>query len=242
MIKKIMLASCLLVASMASQAALISYNGYERDTAKNYVTGGGLEWLKWDETKGSSIEAALSTHASQGWRLASNLEMAELFNNFQFSSTVFGNNENISQNVSTPWSTNESGVHTVFLSLFGTTSIGGNVCTSSRSKQCYAENDNWIASAAIFGADLDGDLNYNYAFVVDDRTYFDWSGYRTNEQHEVMISSDYIEKRDGLTGVGVALVRVSNSTSVAVPTPGPIGLLALGLVALGYRRRQVLGR
>ena len=76
MLMKTFIASCLLVTSMASQAAIISHYGYERDSASNIVTGGGLEWLKWDVTKGLSINAALAAYSADGWMLASNSQMA----------------------------------------------------------------------------------------------------------------------------------------------------------------------
>ena len=63
MLKKILVASCLLVTSMASQATIISHFGYERDSASNIVRGGGLEWLMWDVTKGMSINEALAAYS-----------------------------------------------------------------------------------------------------------------------------------------------------------------------------------
>jgi len=36
-------------------AGLITYNGHTLDENTNIVTGGGLEWLQWTETKGQSV-------------------------------------------------------------------------------------------------------------------------------------------------------------------------------------------
>lgn len=44
------------------------------------------------------------------------------------------------------------------------------------------------------------------------------------------------------TSAGVALVRTAIPDPVAVPAPSSIVLLTLGLIALCYRRRQMLGR
>lgn len=93
MLKKTLVASCLLVASMSSQATIISYDGYQRENGGectdaekvckyNIVTDGKLEWLMWDVTKGMSIDSSLDFYKPGLWRLASNSEMEGLFSVF----------------------------------------------------------------------------------------------------------------------------------------------------------------
>ncbi len=243
MIKKIMLASCLLVASMASQAALISYNGYERDTAKNYVTGGGLEWLMWDVTKGVGINSALDAHTAQGWRLATNLEMATLFNKFLFGSTIFTSDEYASMRSQTPWSPLENSPNLAFMSLFGTTGSDTRACGAQNPHVCYPNGDYQVAAKASYGSDDNHDGMYGSASVFDDSTKWTSWGGTTYAAGAAGLWGNSVDPRYNCTECGVALVRnVGQTAPIAVPTSGSIGLLALGLVALGYRRRQVSRR
>lgn len=236
MIKKIMLASCLLVASMASQAALISYNGYERDTTKNYVTGGGLEWLMWDVTNGMSINSALSLYSSQGWRLASNDQIAALFNKFEFGKNDWDNRETSEQTSIVAWNAAEwAGAHYHFINLFGATHSSS--CTD---RYCYAGSDPWITSLAFYGSDADMDSKIQRAQVLDDATFFGRFS-ASYENHVAVLTAD-VSTGAGATNHGVALVRATSTPPSVVPTPGSIGLLALGLVALSVRRRHGLGR
>jgi len=245
MIKKIMLASCVLVASMTSQAALISYNGYERDTAKNYVTGGGLEWLKWDVTKGMSINSALSAYESQGWRLASNDDMAILFNQFKFGKSDWHALENVVQSHSTPWgSGDELSSHVAFISLFGVINTVDSYwyCRESRRVDCTPPHDAYTMVAALYGHDSNKNGLFNFASIFDDYSWIDENGTLFLENGHALKFADHYHSSFYTLNSGVALVRDITPDPVAVPTPGPIGLLALGLLALGYRRRQVLGR
>jgi hypothetical protein len=241
MLKKLVILTGLLLTSVTAQASLISHFGYERDSAANVVTGGGLEWLKWDVTKGMSINSALSTHAAQGWRLASNVEMAALFNTFQFSSNVFTGVERLSQSVASPWSLSEDNNYIRFQDLFGRTYAHANVCTAQKVVDCYSATDNYITTRAWFGSDDDKDNKFKLAEVLDDFKFITPNVVAFKEAY-ASISGDHAAPTDASRYVGVALVRTFDTAPVAVPTPGPIGLLALGLVALGYRRRQVLAR
>lgn len=243
MLKKLVLMSGLLLTSLSAQATLISHFGYERDSASNIVTGGGLEWLKWDVTKGMSINSALASYASQGWRLASNDEMAFLFNQFKFGKSDWHANESVTQSIQLPWNSGDAlSSHAMFTNLFGVTRTFS--CSlDGRTTLCWSDSDPQLYSLALFGADSNRNGMYNMALVQDDahRVGSDPRVRLTFDNHEASLSSD-LWSPDTSAYRGVALVRNYVPDNVAVPTPGSIGLLALGLVALGYRRRHVLGR
>ena len=69
---------------LAVMAIPTSSIAYVLDETTNIVTdeASGLEWLKWTETSNLSINAALSTYKDDGWRMASNADMALLLNDF----------------------------------------------------------------------------------------------------------------------------------------------------------------
>lgn len=244
MLKKIVLLSSLLVTSLSAHATLISHFGYERDSASNVVIGGGLEWLKWDVTKGLSIDSALDLYASDGWRLASNVDMASLFNSFVFGNTDGWNaNEEEFQRSELPWNSGDEYSHHIkFMELFGVTRRSS--CADyGVTAYCYSDDDPLIGSYAFFGADNNENDRYNLAEVLDDYTLLGANGAVTwYGWHNAVLNQDRFSRSHPYSHVGVSLVRNYVPDPVAVPTPGSIGLLALGLVALGYRRRQVLGR
>jgi len=226
---------------MASQAALISYNGYERDTAKNYVIGGGLEWLMWDVTKGMTINSALSAHDALGWRLASNIEMAALFNKFKFSSTSFTSAERGSQITRLTWDPTELSPHRAFVTLFGNTYPYDDTCKSLAQQSCFEPTDSYLVSSVIYGSDDNRNNLYKLAQVSDDYTER-YLGQKLMNNGEASLYGDWYYGEEAESWRGVALVRATSIPPSVVPTPGSIGLLALGLVALCYRRRQMLGR
>lgn len=240
MFRKLVLLSTLLLTSVSTQAALISHFGYERDSASNIVIGGGLEWLKWDVTEGMSISSALSSYASQGWRLASNYEMASLFNRFSFGATDWSADEKVNKNASLPWNSgDEFSTHAAFIRLFGSTAQWS--CLGAQ-EHCPTVEDSMHISTALFGDDANRNGYYNRADVGDDYLHYFNNGRYTTFDHWASMGADhYWLASMNMDSVGVALVRTHVPNNAAVPTPGTIGLLALGLVALGYRR-HVLGR
>lgn len=239
MLKNIILLSGLLVASMNAQAALISHFGYERDSASNIVKGGGLEWLKWDVTKGMSINKALTDYSSQGWRLASSVDMAALFNAFSFGINTWTSNEQVSQYAGLPWDSSENNSpHASFTLMFGATDKSS--CSDVWSSGCYVAYDPKNESHAFFGSDLNSNGIYNLASVKDDNTR-DYGWAKGSTGHQAYMYAEAVSRDYSYALYGVALVRSASPQPGTVDTPGSIGLLVLGLAALGYRRRQVLG-
>ena len=115
MIKQMTLAIITLMVSVSVYAGPITYNGYTLAEGSNYVTGGGLEWLRWDETTGKTIAEALQENS--GWRIATTSEMATLLNGFFNISFDIGNSTSTDTKVDDATTNN-------FFKMFGNTSTG----------------------------------------------------------------------------------------------------------------------
>ena len=150
--------------SLSLNAATVTYNGYTLDTDTNVVTGGGLEWLQWDETLGQSIEAALSSYAVDGWRLATNIEMAALLNNFNFGFT-FSDSESFSQSINLYTDEYSYGTANEFIDLFSDTYAAAGFE--------YDYGDELNLTGALFGSDGDFDEDFKLASVMDEYTESD---------------------------------------------------------------------
>lgn len=212
-----------LVFSTFSSAATIGVTGtgYSLNTETNIVTGGGLEWLRWDQTVGQSINSALANYSTDGWRLATNIEMATLlntwFNRWSFDPN-FTDSENITQQYTLDkYYTSSSSPADYFFLLFG----------RSYFDSTYISPFEGIT--ALYGADLNGNNKYNKAEVQDSWIYsstsygpgfvkLNWDGYTADLTHP---------------STGVALVRDIQISSVPVPAaafmfaPVLLGFLAL---------------
>lgn len=218
MLKKILVLASLTF-SLSANAADITYNNYTLDMEANVVTGGGLDWLQWDVTDRLTIEEALNLHGGEGWGLASNSDMAKLFNDFNFGHT-FDSDENtqeyhITGTSDAPSPITEADVQ--FVALFGSTFHSGSL------------PDPLLWTGAIFGQDSDGDGYYNRAYVQDDWTHGTEDGYY---QGIASIDSDFIERDVSYDFLGVALVRPS-----AVPLPAAGWLFISALVGLVGKKR-----
>lgn len=205
-----------LTLSLCSHAAIISHNGYSLDTTTNVVTGGGLQWLQWDETVGQSIDTALGAYAADGWRLASNVEMANLFNSFAFGTTINTSEEG--------WRAWRGEVPTTevdkMVELFGATNSGSSVPLVDPLK----------TTGALFGADPDGNNWYNLVRLHDDYTSGDVPPIFYPARLEYWIDfypTDYTHFQ-----AGVALVRSE------VPVPASAWLFASALIGLLSFRRK----
>jgi hypothetical protein len=223
----------LLLATHATQAGIIEYNGYSREESSNVVTGNDLEWLKWDRTAGMSINEALAAYNSLGWTLATNQQMTTLFNSFAFGKTDWDSSEGSSQMSYMPWTSDETSPNDHFSALFGYISV--NPCSSTKLTNCYIEHD--VYTAALYGSDLDKNEFFKAATIRSDRTYRSENYGDITTGNDADLWADWWAADDAEAGVGVALVRTS-TIAAPVSVPGTISLLAVALVALNYRRRQ----
>lgn len=227
-IRRLLCLFSILSLSPVSSAALITHNGYTLDESTNVVTGGGLEWLQWDETQGLSVLQALNQFNAAGWRLANNTEMAALLNNWDFgSSFTFDNDETTYQSTVR----DNNGVDTIpgdsyreFLDLFSLTEFRDSFYSlSDPLERAWA----WFGDRSIH----DAFSTYNIALIGDDFTVR-----HTGRSFDAWA---YMEKnRFGATSfsyAGVALVR-----STSIPEPNSVSLLAFFIIALlsVFLRRQ----
>jgi hypothetical protein len=212
-----MLASvCLAVCGLAN-AALITHNNYTLNTDTNIVSHtDGTEWLQWDVTLNTSIDSALSSYASQGWMLASNTQMAGLFTDFGWGSSLVDDDNTVS-NMAYSHGTEES-ASDKFIQLFGMTWSGSNQA---------------LVSDAIFGNDPDQDGFIKLAHIGSDRCLrFNRDGSCSNFRDDfARYESDFIRYDEVRSSAGIALVRVA-----VVPEPSASLIFVLGLMGLASRR------
>jgi hypothetical protein len=221
-LKATIVSACLLVNGLA-EAALISYNNYSLNTDTNIVTNNGAEWLQWDVTIGESISSALVEYASEGWMLASNSQMAGLFTDFGWGSSV-QDDVNILTRGTFSASTDESPMDK-FIELFGSTRVDD-------PRLCREYGAGGLAcshSTSIYGSDLDNDGLYKIANIYSDYVYC--RNYCWNTEDSADIGRDYVNISYFSSGAGIALVRV-----VEVPAPSTVLIFALGLMGLAARR------
>lgn len=210
-----------LTLSVSVGATTVSYNGYALDTTTNIVTGGGLEWLQWDETLGQSASEALASYAADGWRLASNTEMAALLNSFSFG-IVIDTDEATLQSIELPDTEYSFGAANQFIDLFGDTFLAGG--------GQFDLGDPYEETRAIFGEDGDADNSINFIQVWDEYTFIGSSV----QPGLIEVSADTYGINSSNPNIGVALVRVS-----AVPIPATLWLFGSALLGLaGIKRRN----
>ena len=220
MFKKLPIAVSLLL-SLSANAATVSYNGYNLDTVTNIVTGNDLEWLQWNETVGQSINTALSNYSSDGWRLATNAEMAKLFNDFGLGIT-FDSDENTSQSVTLYSEAYSHSRANQFIEIFGD--------TYSAAGFNYDYGDEYEESRALFGGDGDADQLFNTAYIRDE--WHTSGGHLIPGSASMVIDDTYPDYSNETWGV--SLVRVS-----PVPVPAASWLFMSALISLaGYKRKN----
>lgn len=170
--------------------------GYTHDTSTNIVVGAGYEWLRWDVSAGMSIEE-LNTYASSGWELASNQQIADLFNDFQFGywfdATI--EDQTIDTEEEAP---NISGNFLLFTSMFG-----GN--SEPDCPRC------WFSAAEIshedFGSGSSLSLVSRMAYVS--HKIISSSG---EQEHVLQTASLRLIPNLGSSSLGRALVRPTTAT------------------------------
>lgn len=196
-----------------ANAVLITENGYTLDTETDIVTGGGLEWLQWNETYELSPERALGNdpaYAIPGnWRLATGGEMAALYNAWGFGGITWLDDSTIDQSASLFGSTPESELES--LGVF---------------HQIFTDQDSSASSRALYGAPNGAGL-YGFALLT---SFFNPDGSLATGNARLSPSV--------LTGPGrfdgLALVR--HAGAIAVPEPSSIFILSLGLIGVALKR------
>ncbi|WP_448550875.1 PEP-CTERM sorting domain-containing protein [Thalassotalea montiporae] len=222
------LGSALIISIAFSLVSLTSYAGlisdYSLDSDTNIVTdsGNNLEWLQWSETRRMSIDDALAAYASDGWQLASGAQMADLFNAFDLSYGEFDWQDGKSESYTSPADGSVESAddrELILVSLFGDTFNRGG----------------WQYSGALFGDESNN--IFGWAAVYDD--WYIPTPDPIPSPYNPGSSSLFFDNRPNSVvrnGLGVALVRSTEST--AVPEPAPIVLVAFGLIALVCKRRS----
>ncbi|MEO3679043.1 hypothetical protein ABGI61_08405 [Rheinheimera sp. FR7-31] len=223
---------CYLLSSY-SQAGIIEFNGYSRDESSKFIKGQGLEWLRWDQANGMSINEGLAKFSSQGWRLASNKEMAILFDAFNFGELSWVLQEHQSQRLRLSWSNTTFDPLDNFLQLFGFTALSS--CSiSGVSTGCYVDYDPYAVSKVLFGNDQNQNSMFNMAEVLSDASLSN-NGSTTTQDGFVAFYADIFSKN--YSKASLALVR--DAAPVSLPTTVTLFLLSLTILFFTCRHRLI---
>lgn len=212
--------------SLSANATTISHVGYTLNTETNIVTGGGIEWLQWDETVGLSIDDALTNYSSDGWRLASNAEVGALFR--AFLDIPFDNYESTGQNYNLIEPQYSVSAANNFIEIFGDTYLAG-----GGTPPYWNGGDIYEKAAAYFGEDADQDGKYNHASIVDEYT----NATGNYERGRADLNKDTVLATSSSATAGVALVRDMALPS-PVPVPAAAWLFGSALLSLGLKCRK----
>lgn len=178
------------------------------------------------------MEDIAGNYAGGGWRVASNLQMSNLFNAFAFCPFQFDSDEKTSQNCDDPVTHGYDAPDDPqrnFVRLFGRTYTDLTIYDDSPDPHTY--------SGAIFGEDLDNNGRFNRAAVLDDYL----RPPLTNENEGFAFISDDPSYTADTRGnpYGVALVRTANTTVATTDVPVPsyvLVWLSIGLIWLSSRQ------
>jgi hypothetical protein len=223
MLKKFIYTISFLLFSSSALAGLITYDNYILNEDTNIITNNNLEWLQWDETHLMSVDSALAAYSSDGWQLASNQQMSNLFNTFNLaSSNRWDADENTSQTITTPYMSGDNVLtdpELQLLTLFGITRTLD-----------FGWWDLVKETGAIFGNDLDNDGLYNLASVTDD---YEIPPFMSKKDNMVSLKNDLFTSSTSGGIYGVALVR-----AVDVPEPSSLALFTLAFIGLIHLRAR----
>lgn len=219
---------CFIVST--THATTIEHFGYSLNTETNIVTGGGLEWLQWDETTQMKPVNALSSYggvdglSGGNWRIATTADIHSLFNNFFLSyDYTWELPSSIKDTLNLGGKAYSVTPANHFISLFGE-----NWRSSGYSKGI---DDKYRHSRAIFGC---GDIVSNMCgrVAVNDA----WS-YAHNASHPGQAIRDRanLGSLDSFDGAGgIALVR--STSAVPLPAAGWLFISAIAALFMGNRK------
>jgi len=250
MFKRLTAIVLLLACCFQANASLLTYNGYTLDTDTNIVSDGTTQWLQWDETSGMSIDQALTQYSSDGWTLASNQQMSDLFNGFGFGNPDFNALEDGEQQRSGL----TASIYSQFVELFGVVSMFIDQCATSNAVFCLG-GGNASGTSALFGSDLDGDDNYKAAIVMlnGQGQSFDPNGrviqtggaqinnailtddVYSNLSTPVLLSGGIFQGSAG--GIALVKTQVVNPPN-NVPAPGLILLFCAGILSILFKKHS----
>lgn len=231
--KKCMSILALSTVALGVQSGQIS--DYTLISGNNFVTNTetGREWLQWTETTNMTVAAAYSANQHEGWRIATNADMAALFSDF-FLDVSWSSDENTTQSTSGQTTFGDGTDNSkVFGDLFGWTNFYDSVDVSSG----QSPTGDWtglFSTEAYFGLDADGDLKLNKALVRSEN-YRTYPNSVTEYPELATLFHDNFTITSSSSRIGVALVR---DTVQHVPEPSTLALLGLGLFGLRYARKK----
>jgi hypothetical protein len=231
-------ATALIVSSLAS-AITITHNGYSHDTSTNVVVGGGLEWLRWDETIGASIGSfqvgELDGTIGSGWSLATGAQIAILYDTYY--------NEDVSGAPGIAYDSllikqNEDAYR--FLQMWGVTDYlydgyCSQFCGASPRARAFYSPGGLDDSAALPTAfvQLNTMTKSRGNYLLSD---LDGSFYRAEVGTAAPGGYGGSYERYAAHDYGLALVR--SAPSAVVPAPPVAALLLAGLLGLGFAARR----
>ncbi len=213
-------------------ASTLSY-AYVLDPTTKIVTdeASGKEWLQWTETTNFSINGAISIYNLDGWRLATNTEMARLFSDF-FVQIELTDDQTVRQAFSGEFG---DGIDPVVElgKRFGWTEYENSVNVASGDTLAF---NNFSTSIVKFGSDTGGANPYNSLTMNSEFSFFRDDLLVGRPERAALDFNVYTGSSDGNGRIGVALVRETSTSEV--PEPSSLILLGLGLFGLAYSCRK----
>ena len=205
-------------------AAVITHNGYSLDTSKKIVSKGRLEWLQWSETRGEVSRYAVRDYAPQGWRLATNIELANLFSDFGWEST--SDETKSAENILTFPLENTPSYASMFIKLFGYTYLRSSGTTDIFHTRAY------------FGSDINNNGFFNFVSIKQE-AQADFYNYSVKYDGFANIYAESAAYSD-LRGSGLAGVALVREKEISVPEPKAFWLFILCLPLLKLKVTRLM--